>query len=303
MFNRLLLNLLKFNKLLDKNLFYAGMDKLQSQINSNSNNLEAEITNNTQIYRKINKKNRYILNNIMQTLLINDVNIENVTKNIINKYNKNDQKCGLLLKMVLKYLSECYFSTPKFWLASCIEVMIRGNNQFFQYYVVKLGLMPCLLYDIIYNKHDSLQIMQLSFDILGELIKFNRANFFLMNYYFVDNNEFLMFTKKIISKETLVDSNVFLRSIILSTYFFDKGDFEMGLDYEKNEFFTQNCKFCRFINENMFLVFNTLINIVKPDGINQTNISCINTALLILILNYLRGEKYIGDFLQVIIFN
>jgi len=179
--------------------------------------------------------------------------------------------------------------------------MIRGNNQFFQNYLVKLGLMPCLLYDIIYNKHDSLQIMQLSFDILGELIKFNRANFFLMNYYFVDNNEFSIFTKKVIRKETLVDSNVFLRSIILSTYFFDKADFEMGLDYELNEFFTQNCKFCRFINENMFLIFNTLINIVKPDAINQTNISCINTALLILILNFLRGEKYIGEFLQVIV--
>jgi len=141
--------------------------------------------------------------------------------------------------------------------------------------------------------------MQLSFDILGELIKFNRANFFLMNFYFVDNNEFSIFTKKIIAKETLVDSNVFLRSTILSTYFFDKADIEMGLDYEKNEFFTQTCKFCRFINDNMFLVFNTLINIVKPDGINQTNISCINTALLILILNHLRGEKYIGEFLQV----
>ena len=274
------------------------MQKLQKT--SNTTPSKSIPIPNTKLYQIITKRNRYLINNLIQTILINDISCENVLKNVIEKYNKNDQNCGLLLKMVLKYLCECYFSTPKFWLASCIEVMIRGNNQFFQYYIVKLGLMPCLLYDIIYNKHDSLQIMQLSFDILGELIKFNRGNFFLMNYYFVDNNEFSIFTKKIIAKETLVDSNVFLRSIILSTYFFDKADFEMGLDFELNEFFTQNCKFCRFINENMFLVFNTLINIVKPDRINQTNISCINTALLILILNYLRGEKYIGEFLQVI---
>lgn len=271
------------------------MQKLQKTSNDPLNSASQKL------FKLIQKNNRYLINNLIQNLIINDINIENILKNVIEKYNKNDQSCGLLLKMVLKYLSECYFSTPKFWLASCIEVMIRGNNQFFQYYIVKLGLMPCLLYDIIYNKHDSLQIMQLSFDILGELIKFNRANFFLMNYYFVDNNEFSIFTKKIIAKETLVDSNVFLRSIILSTYNFDKADFELGLDYERNEFFTQNCKFCKFINENMFLVFNTLVNIVRPDGINQTNISCINTALLILILNYLRGEKYIGEFLQVII--
>lgn len=255
--------------------------------------------NDQPIYQIIDKQNRYIINNFIQTILIEDISYECITKNIINKYNLRENECGLFLKLILKYLSECYFSTPKFWLASCIEVMIRGNNNFFQYYIIKLGLMPCLLYDIIYNKHDSIQIMQLSFDILGELIKFNRANFFLMNYYFIDNNEFYIFTKKIISKETLVDSNVFLRSIIISTYFFDKADFEMGLNYENNEFYTQNCKFCKFLNENIFSIFNSLINIVKPDGINQTNISCINTALLILILNYLRGEKFMGNFLQV----
>lgn len=251
------------------------------------------------IYRIIDKNNKYLINNFVQTLLINDISYDNISKILIEKYINKEENCGLFLKLVLKYLSECCFSTPKFWLASCIEVMIRGNNTFFQYYVIKIGLIPCLLYDIIYNKNDSLQITQLSFDILGELIKFNRANFFLINYYFVDNNEFSIFTKKIISKETLVDSNVFLRSIIISAYLFDKGDMEMGLNYENNELFTQNCKFCKFISENIFSIFNSLINIVKPDAINQTNISCINTALLILILNYLRGEYYMKEFLRV----
>ena len=93
------------------------------------------------------------MNNLIQQLLLNDVSLDNINKLIIEKYNKKDEECGLFIKLVLKYLSECYYSTPKFWLASCIEVMQRGNNSFLQYYLVKMGLMPCLLYDIIYNKN------------------------------------------------------------------------------------------------------------------------------------------------------
>ena len=42
-----------------------------------------------------------------------------------------------------------------------------------------------------------------------------------LDYSFNDNGEFNEFSKKIFSDETLIDSNVFLRAIILSIYFFD----------------------------------------------------------------------------------
>jgi Trpc4-associated protein len=216
---------------------------------------------------------------------------------MIDNYDKNDERVGLLRKLIIKYIQECYFSSAKFWLASCIEVMVRGNNTFFQSVITTTGLMPCLLYDIIYAQGDSLQILQLSFDILGELIKFNKANFLLLNYYFVDNNEFNAFSKKAISKENLVDSNVFLRSILLSSDYFNNCDGKLGL--QENQYFSFNCKFCKYLSESKYAIFYHLIQIIKPDDINQTNISCINTALLILILNYSNGK--LAEFLKVYI--
>jgi hypothetical protein len=129
---------------------------------------------------------------------------------------------GLLKKIIFNYIVECPFSSAKFWLSSCIEVVLRGNNSFIQYFVAQTGLMPCLLYDIIYTKTDKSALLQMSFDVLAELIKFNKANFILLNHYLVDSNELSTMCTKVISKEHLVDSNVFLRSVILSKEKFEK---------------------------------------------------------------------------------
>jgi hypothetical protein len=236
-------------------------------------------------------------NQMIQDILLSQVGLDKI-KAVVDNFNTNESELGLLKKLVLKYIQECYYSSSKFWLASCIEVMVRGNNTFFQNFVASTGLIPCLLYDIIYFQTDQLQILQLSFDILGELIKFNKGNFFLLNYYFVDNNEYHVFTRKVISKDKLVDSNVFLRSIMLSYHFFNQEDLRLGID--KDRFFTNNCKLCQFISENMENIFYNLIQIIKPDDINQTNISCINTALLILIINHYNGRM--AQFLNVNIY-
>jgi hypothetical protein len=233
------------------------------------------------------------LNSYSHEVLLHDVSLENISKTV-EYFNTNYDKIGLLNKLVIKFIQECYFSSSKFWLASCIEVMLRGNNTFYQNHIVKTGLMVFLLYDIIYTVNEHTQILQLSFDILGELIKFSKANFLIMNYYFVDHNEFVNFTSKIINKKYLIDSNVFLRSIIISLNHFNQMDKEL----KNKDSFTRNCKFCTFIISKTDYIFDSLIQIVKPDDINQTNISCINTALLILILQYY--ENNLGGFLQVI---
>jgi hypothetical protein len=155
--------------------------------------------------------------------------------------------------------------------------------------------MGILLYDIIYSKSDQTQILQLSFDILGELIKFNKASFLLLNNYFVDNNEFGSFTQKVLDSKSLIDSNVFMRSVIISMNYFDEEDAKLNL--EEDKYFSMNCKFCLFVKNNILNVFNSLIKVVKPNDINQTNISCINTALLILILKF--NKQKLAEFLNV----
>jgi hypothetical protein len=239
-------------------------------------------------------------NEMIQKIILSNVSVESIGKflQFFTMNSNDDESVGLLKKLVVKYIQECQFSSSKFWLASCIEVMIRGNNTFLQYFTANSGLLPCLLYDIIYSRSDQVQILQLSFDILGELIKFNKANFLLLNYFFNDQNEFSTFSRKVIDKKTLVDSNVFLRSVIISHSFFDENDSLLKLN--KEDFFTSNCKFCTFFRENIATIFHNLIQIVKPHDINQTNISCINTALLILIQKNFQNQ--LGEFLMVYIY-
>ena len=230
----------------------------------------------------------------IETLILKICSPSNV-KNLIKFYNKNDKDMGLFIKLIFKYMQECYFSSARFWISSCIEVMLRGNNAFFQTYTIYSGLLYCLLNDILYGKQDKNQILQISFDILGELVKFNRCSFFIIDYCFCDKTEFIEFTKKILSKESLIDSNCFLRSIFLSIYFFDLNDKNNGIN--EKEYFTNNSKMCKFIKDNVYDIFLSLINIIKVADINQTNISCINTALIILIIQYLQNNN-IANFLK-----
>ena len=222
----------------------------------------------------------------IEKIMINMVDVKNIS-NKVDEYNESDSNIGLLHKLIYKYMRECYYSSSKFWLSSCIEIMLRGNNTFFQTYIACSGMIPCLLYDILYSQKEQNQIMQLSFDILGELIKFNRGNFYLLSYYFADTKEANEFYKKILMKDSLVDSNVLLRSIILSNYFFDKTD--EGNNVKQENFFTKKCKLCSYIQDKVEIIFVMLISIIHPDNVNQTNISCVNSAILILAIEFLKG--------------
>ena len=86
-----------------------------------------------------------------------------------------------------------------------------------------------------------------------------------------------------------------MRSILLSIYFFDSIDKKSGIN--KKEYFSYNSKICKYIKDNIYDIFSLLINIVKVADINQTNISCINTALIILIIQYLQDNN-LAQFLK-----
>ncbi len=222
-------------------------------------------------------------------LLIYKITSPDNIKNLIQIYNNNDNQMGLYIKLIFKYMRECFFSSARFWISSCVEIVLRGNNSFFQTFTLYSGLLYCLLNDILYGKQDKNLMLQISFDILGELIKFNRCCFLVLDYYFCDKTEFNEFTKKFLSKDTLIDSNVFLRAIVLSIYFFDTNDKKMGLN--KNDYFSNKSQICKVVKNKIFDLFLTLITIVKIENINQSNISCINTAMIILLVQYLKNNK------------
>ena len=237
--------------------------------------------------------------NNIEALLYKITSPQNI-KNLVQIYNNNYKEMGLYIKIIFKYMQECYFSSARFWISSCIEMILRGNNSFFQTFTVYSGLLYCLLSDILYGKQDKNQMLQISFDVLGELVKFNRCCILVLDYCFCDNTEFIEFTKKFTSKDTLVDSNVFLRAIVLSIYFFDSNDKKVGLN--KKDFFSNKSKICSFVKSKIYDLFLTLITIVRVDNINQTNISCINTALIILLVHYLENNnlpKFLKEFRKI----
>ena len=219
-------------------------------------------------------------------------------KNLVQIYNKNYNEMGLYIKLIIKYMQECYFSSARFWISSCVEIVLRGNNSFFQTFTAYSGLFYCLINDILYGKQDKNQMLQVSFDILGELVKFNRGCFFILDYSFCDKTEFNEFTKKFYSKDTLIDSNVFLRAVALSIYFFDTND-EKNFVKEKY-FFSNKSIICKFVKDKIFDLFLTLITIVKIENINQTNISCINTAMIILLVQYLKNNNNLPNLINKI---
>ena len=210
-------------------------------------------------------------------------------KNLVQIYNMHYDDMGLYIKLVFKYMQECHFSSARFWISSCVEIVLRGNNSFFQTFTVYSGLFYCLINDILYGKQNKNQMLQVSFDILGELIKFNRCCFFILDYSFCDKTEFNEFTKKFVSKDTLIDSNVFLRAVTLSIYFFDSNDAKNKIN--ETNYFSNKSKICKFVKDKIYDLFLTLITIVKVENINQTNISCINTAMIILLVQYLKNNN------------
>jgi hypothetical protein len=71
-------------------------------------------------------------------------------------------------------------------MASCIEAFLRGSEPIFQKFVAKSGMLAFLIEDIVSDAPKIQGSMQTSFDLLGELMKFNRevltANSLPLNY-------------------------------------------------------------------------------------------------------------------------
>ncbi|KUF95301.1 hypothetical protein AM588_10005387 [Phytophthora nicotianae] len=83
----------------------------------------------------------------------------------------------------------------------------------------------------------------------------------------------------------LVDSNVFIRSMLLSSEKFAKqpesGTFGMADDYEMD-------RMSEFLTVNLVRLLRDLMTIVTMDDINHENICCLNTAIVILVFQHRR---------------
>ncbi|KAL3944593.1 MAG: hypothetical protein SGBAC_001305, partial [Bacillariaceae sp.] len=120
---------------------------------------------------------------------------------------------GLLSKIATALISEADESPYRFWLASCIESYLRGSSPAEQVFVAQSGLLKHLVKDITSDFLHCAGSLQTSFDLLGELCKGNAEVIHLL----VKDLDEESFRKLMsVAAANLVDSNVFLRSLLLT---------------------------------------------------------------------------------------
>ena len=124
-----------------------------------------------------------------------------------------DLNPGLFTKVLGAFMQESDDSPYRFWLASCAESYLRGSSPQEQLFAARSGLLIHIVEDIISDKLHCAGSLQTSFDLLGELCKGNSEVLHLL-VSTLDENTF----RKIMSAAAanLVDSNVFIRSLLLS---------------------------------------------------------------------------------------
>jgi len=120
---------------------------------------------------------------------------------------------GLFSNIADAFQSETDDSPYRFWLASCAESYLRGSSPQEQLFAARSGLLEHLVQDITSDRLHCAGSLQTSFDLLGELCKGN-SDVLRLLLSMMDEECF----RKLMSSAAanLVDSNVFLRSLLLS---------------------------------------------------------------------------------------
>ena len=130
-----------------------------------------------------------------------------------NDYNISSLRPGLLSKIIVAFIGESDESPYRFWLASCVESFLRGSSQSEQIFVARSGLLKHLINDITSQRLHCAGSLQTSFDLLGELCKGNGE---VLHLLVTDLDEESFRKLMSVAAANLVDSNVFIRSLLLS---------------------------------------------------------------------------------------
>lgn len=130
-----------------------------------------------------------------------------------NDYDISRLRPGLLSKIIAAFIGESDDSPYRFWLASCVESYLRGSSPMEQVFVARTGLLKHLIDEITSERLHCAGSLQTSFDLLGELCKGNSE---VLRLLVADLDEESFRKLMSVAAANLVDSNVFIRSLLLS---------------------------------------------------------------------------------------
>eukprot|EP00177_Eucheuma_denticulatum_P003128 GFKZ01005639.1.p1 GENE.GFKZ01005639.1~~GFKZ01005639.1.p1 ORF type:complete len:1184 (-),score=169.31 GFKZ01005639.1:922-4473(-) len=177
-------------------------------------------------------------------------------------------------------------STRRHLLSGCIESFLRGATCAQKTLMAEEGLLAHLLHELSESAKvpgQWAQFRQTSFDLLGQLIKWNRLLFFQMNEMFRRNPKLLPNVLEAVS-DRLVDSNVFVRSLVISL---ERFRFEDHFAARSGEplvpYDFGNCQLWEFLETFRVRLLHDLLGSVRVEDLNFENICCVNTSLILLV--------------------
>ncbi|KFM66261.1 Short transient receptor hypothetical channel 4-associated protein, partial [Stegodyphus mimosarum] len=204
---------------------------------------------------------------------------------------------GLLSKIVEVMKKESGASTFRFWLSRAIESYLRGSfSSADQDFLLRRNLLQHVVGNLLASTVRHKEVRQSSFDLLGELIKFNFKAFIELNkqMHSIAKQKKLLY----LMNNNLVDSNMFLRSLILSYESFASSD-----DVDLKSFAERLCFLLSHVGSIKVRVhyLQKLLSLINIHSLTQENVSCLNTALVILMFGLKKGE--LPKYLQILATN
>ena len=183
-----------------------------------------------------------------------------------------DNSHGLAHRIILAFQMQPVSSTYRFWLAACIEAFLRTGSPERQCFVLRLGLLDhiitCLLSEDFKSSSNSLQT---DFDLLGEIIKFSELALRVLNTKLGSET----FTQLMdLAVHNLVDSNVFIRSLLLT---------EESVRTKNPDYSSDTCVVSKWVRAHSIPTAIKLMGCVSLEQVSQDNICTINTSLVVFI--------------------
>jgi len=122
---------------------------------------------------------------------------------------------GLMTRLIAIHQSENVEAPYKFWLSLCIEAYARGSTGPEQIFLARSGTISFVVKMITGLKlaGNQSQILQSNFDLLGELVRYNKVCIDVLNSS-LDDIQFTQFMDVVLNN--LVESNVFLTALYVS---------------------------------------------------------------------------------------
>jgi len=193
---------------------------------------------------------------------------------------------GLLTKIVEVLKKEPTSSTFRFWLCRAVESYLRGGTSYAdQIFLLRRGLLQHITATLIHPQTEVRQkeTIQSSFDLLGEMVKFNYDACKQMDS--ILNSESKLKKGMIMVNNNLIDSNMFIRAMVLACDHFIQAGGEMS-EFALNSRLMKH--FREFDKHVQFVV--QLVSILNVTDLTQENVSCLNTSLVILMLAARQGR-------------